>query len=399
MNLTQGRSYLAIPGPSVVPDRVLAAMHRASPDIYGAALHDMTRKLQDDLKRLAGTGQHLAIYIANGHGVWEAANANLFSSGDKVLVLVTGFFGTAWAGITAHAGVEVEMLDFGAAAAADPARLKERLRQDPGRRIKAVMVTHTDTASSVRNDLPAIRAAIDAAGHPALFMVDAIASMGCDPLEMDDTGIDVVLAASQKGLMLPPGLGFVWFSERARQAAGQGAPVSRYWDWQPRAFAQEYYQNFAGTAPTHHLFGLSEALSMILAEEGLAHVWARHRRLAEAVWAAVGAWGEGGDVRLNVAAPEARSSSVTLVRFGGGVAGALRAWCRDTAGVTLGIPLGIAAPDEPAYADYLRIGHMGHVNAHMVLGLLAAIEAGLQAQGAPHGTGAIERAAAVLAAP
>lgn len=397
MSLAQGRPYLAIPGPSTMPDRVLNAMHRAAPNIYEGALVEMTRGIYPDLRRVAGTAHHVAIYIANGHGAWEAANANLFSRGSKALVAATGRFGIGWAESAKRMGVEVEVIDFGRSAPADPARIAEVLAADTGHSIRAVLVTHVDTASSVRNDIPAIRTAIDAVGHPALLAVDCIASLGCDEFHMDAWAVDVMVAASQKGLMVPPGLGFVWFSDKAL-AASQGADLATpYWDWKPRAVGAEYYQFFCGTAPTHHLFGLRESLTMILEEEGLPHVWARHATLARAVWAAFEAWGRGGDIALNIADPACRGHSVTAARIGGGGAGRLRKWLETEAGVTLGIGLGMALPDDPAYGDFLRVAHMGHVNAHMTLGVLASMEAGMRALGIPHGKGGLEAAAAVVA--
>lgn len=397
MGLASGRTYLAIPGPSVMPDRVLRAMHRAAPNIYEGDLHDQTKAIQADLRRVALTRQNVAIYIANGHGGWEAANANLFSRGDRALVAITGRFGLGWAQSAEAMGVAVERLDFGRRSPADPGRIEEALRADRDRRIRAVLVTHVDTASSVRNDIAAIRAAIDAAGHPALLAVDAIASLGCDPLRMDDWGIDVLVAASQKGLMTPPGLAFVWFSDKARAATAAADLRTPYWNWAPRAAATEYWQNFAGTAPTHHLYGLAEALAMLVHEEGLEAAWARHATLARAVWAAFDAWGQGGEIALNVADTASRGHSVTAARIGGGGAGRLRAWCESEAGVTLGIGLGMAEPADPAYGDFLRVAHMGHVNAHMTLGVLAVMEAGLTALGIPHGPGALDAAARVVA--
>ncbi|AMY70272.1 pyridoxal-phosphate-dependent aminotransferase family protein [Frigidibacter mobilis] len=397
MSLAQGRPYLAIPGPSTMPDRVLNAMHRAAPNIYEGALVEMTRGIYPDLRRVAGTAAHVAIYIANGHGAWEAANANLFSRGDRALVAATGRFGIGWADSARRMGVEVEVIDFGRSAPADPARIAEVLAADTGHSIRAVLVTHVDTASSVRNDIPAIRAVLDDLGHPALLAVDCIASLGCDAFYMDDWGVDVMVAASQKGLMVPPGLGFVWFSDRALAASQSSDLATPYWDWKPRAVGAEYYQYFCGTAPTHHLFGLRESLTMILDEEGLPHVWARHATLARAVWAAFEAWGRGGDIALNIADPARRGHSVTAARIGGGGAGRLRKWLETEAGVTLGIGLGMALPEDPAYHDFLRVAHMGHVNAHMTLGVLATMEAGMRALGIPHGPGALEAAAAVVA--
>lgn len=392
MTLAQGRPYLAIPGPSVMPDRVLAAMHRAAPDIYAGALHEMTASLYPDLRAVARTAHHVAIYIGNGHAAWEAANTNLFSRGDRALVLVTGQFGTSWANSVERLGVRVDRIDFGRHAPADPARLAEALRADTGHEIRAVLVTHVDTASTARNDVAAIRAAIDSAGHPALLAVDCIASLACDPFEMDAWGVDVTVGASQKGLMTPPGLGFVWFNDRALERCRTSDLRTPYWDWTPRALAEEYWQQFCGTAPTHHLYGLREALTMLLHEEGLEAVWARHAVLARAVWAAVTAWGQGGDIALNIADPASRGHSVTSVRLGG-AAERLRQWCAREAGVTLGIGLGMESAD-----DWLRIAHMGHVNAHMTLGALATLEAGMRALGIARGPGALDAAAAVIVA-
>lgn len=398
MSLAAGRPYLAIPGPSVMPDRVLQAMHRGAPNIYAGALHDMTASLFPDLRRVAMTTGHVAIYIGNGHAAWEAANANMFSRGDKVLVPATGHFGLSWANSVRQMGVEVEMIDFGRQSVADPARIEAALRADGLGRIKAVLVTHVDTATTIRNDVAAVRAAMDAAGHPALLAADCIASLACDEFRMDDWGVDVLLAASQKGLMTPPGLAMLWFSEKARAACRASGLRTPYWNWEARCEPEEYWQYFCGTAPTHHLYGLREALTMILDEEGLPQVWARHDTLARAVWAAVDAWGDGGDIALNVADPAARGRSVTSVRIAGGGAGRLRAWCEDVAGVTLGIGLGMAAPSDPDYGDWLRVAHMGHVNAHMTLGALSVMEAGMRALQIPHGKGALEAAASVIAA-
>ena len=215
MNLSYGRPYLAIPGPSVMPDRVLAAMHRASPNIYGGSLHDMVETIWPDLKNVAGTAANVALYIGNGHASWEAANANLFSRGDKALVLATGNFGHGWARSVRAMGVEVDVLDFGTASSVDPGQFEAALRADGAHKLRAVLVTQVDTASTIKNDIAALRRVMDLVGHPALLAVDCIASLGCDEYRMDAWGVDVTVAASQKGLMTPPGLGFVWFSQKA----------------------------------------------------------------------------------------------------------------------------------------------------------------------------------------
>ncbi|MGL5011543.1 MAG: pyridoxal-phosphate-dependent aminotransferase family protein [Paracoccaceae bacterium] len=394
MSLSNGQTYLAIPGPSVMPDRVLRAMHRGSPNIYEGPLHDMVASLWPDLKALAGTKGHLAAYIANGHGTWEAANANMFSRGDRALVIAVGAFGHGWASHARAMGVEVDVLDFGRSVAPDMGRIEAALRADTGHAIKAVLATHVDTSSTVKTDIAALRAVMDAVGHPALLAVDCIATLGCDEYHMDAWGVDVTVAASQKGLMTPPGMGFVWFSDKARDVrADLRTP---YWNWGPRADAAEFWQIWCGTAPTHHLYGLREALDMI-AEEGIPAVWARHERLAQAVWAAVEGWGSGNAaIALNVADPAARGWSVTSVRFGAGDATRLRNWVEREAGVTLGIGLGMSSPDDPKADGWLRVGHMGHVNAHMTLGALAVMEAGMNARGIAHGPG-LQAAARVVA--
>jgi len=396
VSVAQGREYLAIPGPSVMPDAVLRAMHRASPNIYEGALIELTAGLIPDLKRVARTEHNAAIYISNGHGAWEAALANTVAPGETVLVPATGRFGLGWAEMARGLGIETQILDFGKSTPWDMERIAEALRADAGHRIKAVLAVHVDTSSSVRNDVAGLRALLDDLGHPALLMADCIASLACDRFEMDEWGADVVVTGSQKGLMVPPGLGFLFFNARAAAARAALPRVSRYWDWGPRADPQGFYQYFGGTAPTHHLYGLRAALDMIH-DEGMTHVWARHERLAQAIWAACEAWGQDGPLRLNVADRAHRSHAVTALRIGAPHGSALRDWVSRNIGLTLGIGLGMAEPDDPAWHGFFRIGHMGHVNGHMVLGMLAGIEAGLTALDIPHGRGAVEAAAAVIA--
>lgn len=394
MSLANGRHYLAIPGPSVMPDRVLQAMHRAAPNIYSGALVDLAATLPPDLCALAGTSGKVAMYIANGHGIWEAALSNVLSAGDKALVLATGRFAHGWGEMAERLGIETEMIDFGLRSPVDLARLSEALSADKDHRIKAVMVVHVDTSTSVRNDVAGVRKALDAERHPALLMVDCIASLGCDRFEMDDWGADVMVAASQKGLMTPPGMGFVFFNEKADGLRAGSTNVTKYWDWRPRATPEEFYQYWDGTAPTHHLYGLREALDMI-SEEGRENVWHRHATLARCYWAALDAWSSEGPIEVNIADRANRSHSVTAVRIGAPRGTMLRDWLTQKAGVTLGIGLGMAAPGDPAWHGFFRIGHMGHVNAHMALGTICAMEAGLTALGIPHGKGALDAAALV----
>jgi alanine-glyoxylate transaminase / serine-glyoxylate transaminase / serine-pyruvate transaminase len=389
--LSNGTRYLAIPGPSVMPDAVLRAMHRAAPNIYTGELHDITRSVVPDLCAVARTAHHVAIYIGNGHAAWEASLANVLSPGDRVLVLATGRFGIGWAEMAKSLRVAVDIIDFGPTADIDMDRVAAALRADANHQIKAVLAVHVDTSSSVKNDIPALRETMDAAGHPAILMVDCIASLGCDRFEMDAWGVDVMVTASQKGLMVPPGLGFVFFNDKADRLREKAACVTSYWDWRPRANPAEYYQHFNGTAPTHHIYGLRAALDIIHAE-GIEAVWTRHEVLARTIWAALDAWAAEGPMRLNISDPAKRSHAVTSVALGGNDADRLREWTERVAGVTLGVGLG----REPASA-YFRIGHMGHVNAHMVLGVLSVIEAGLTALNIPHGRGALDAAAHVVA--
>lgn len=396
MSVAGGRAYLAIPGPSVMPDEVLSAMHRASPNIYEGELIDMTATILPDLRYVARTKAKVAIYIANGHGAWEAALANVLSPGDKVVVAATGRFGHGWAEMAAGLGAEVEIIEFGRAGSLDPERVAAALRADTGGRIKAVLVTHVDTSSSVLNDIKSLRAAMTATGHEALLMADCIASMGCDRFEMDGWGVDVAVTASQKGLMVPPGLGFVFFNARAEAARARVARVSRYWDWVPRGTPEFFFQHFGGTAPTHHLYGLRVALDMIKAE-GIEAVWARHERHARAIWAACEAWGQGGPLSLNIKDPAHRSRAVTALRIGLPHGPRLRQWVEENAGVTLGIGLGMTEEGDPQGGGFFRLGHMGHVNPQMIMGLLGGMEAAFAALGISRGTGALDAAAAELA--
>ena len=390
MSLSNGRAYLAIPGPSVMPDAVLQAMHRASPNIYEGELHDLTESLIPDLKKVAMTDQHVAIYIGNGHAAWEAALANVLSRGDTVLVLATGRFCIGWGEMAAGIGVNVETIDYGAQAAIELSQVAEHLAADTKGRSKAVLAVHVDTSTSVKNDIAGLRAVLDEVDHPALLMADCIASLGCDRFEMDAWGVDVMVSGCQKGLMTPAGVSFVWYNAKAD--ASRGDCVTSYWDWRPRTNPEMYFQYFDGTAPTHHLYGLRKALDIIL-QEGLDAVFDRHATLAHAIWAAFDCWSTQGPMQLNIADPAARSHAVTSVAIGSPNGDALRHWCEHTAGLTLGIGLGRTPAD-----GFFRIGHMGHVNAHMILGVLGTIDAGLKALDIQHGSGALEAATQVIAA-
>ena len=396
MSLGHGRHYLAIPGPSVVPDRVLRAMHRPAPNIYTGELVDMVPGIVADLKRVARTDGDVAIYVANGHGAWEASLANVLNAGDRALALVTGRFGAGWGDCAERLGARVDRLDFGLRGPVDPQRVEDALREDRAREIRAVLMVQADTSTSVLSDVGAVRAAIDAAGHPAILMVDAIACLGCDRMEMDDWGADVVVTGSQKGLMTPPGLAFVYLSGLADDLRGGVERVSPYWDWRPRIRPEGFYEYFWGTAPTHHLYALREALDM-LGDEGMEAAWARHDRLAQAIWAAFDAWASEGPMELNVPETAHRSRAVTTLRLPAPATAGLRAWLEERAGVTLGIGLPLGVAEDARGEGFFRVGHMGHVNAHMVMGALGAIRAGLEAQDVPIGGGGLEAAAAVIA--
>jgi len=380
MTVRSGREFLAIPGPTNVPDDVLRAMHRAPLDIYSGEIIELTDSLLRDLAKLFATRGRAHMYIANGHGAWEAVLSNVLSRGDKVLVLESGRFAMGWGSAASTMGAQVEVLPGEWTRAVRPAEVEARLRADSEHSIKAILVAHIDTASGVINDVKAIGEAIRAAGHPALYIVDAVASLACVPFEMDAWGIDVAMSASQKGLMTPPGLGFVAVNERARAVHETAGLRTPYWDWTAREGA-EHYRKYAGTAPVHLLFALRKAIDMLF-EEGLDNTFRRHRLLAECVRSAVAAWSEGGVLGFNIREPSERSDAVTPVLVGGGFDPlALQAYCRDKCGVILGN--GIGELEGRAF----RIAHMGHVNAPMILGTLGVVEVGLKALSIPHGRG------------
>ncbi len=390
-SLAHGREYLAIPGPSVMPDAVLQAMHRPSPNIYDGALIEMMPALTQDLKRVAGTQHDVAIYIANGHGTWEAALSNVIAPGETVLAPASGRFTHGWAEMAEAIGAKVDLIDFGLSSPWDLDRIAEALNADKEHKIKAVLAVHVDTSTSIRNDIPGLRALLDDLNHPALLMADCIASMGCDRFEMDAWGVDVTVTACQKGLMTPAGTGFVFFNDKAQAKRAAMPRVSQYWDWQPRANPELFYQYFNGTAPTHHLYGLRAALDLIHGE-GLDNVWARHERLAKAIWAACDVWAQGGALHFNVADPTHRSHAVTALRLTEGRGTPLRNYTENQLGLTLGIGLGMEDWD-----GCFRLGHMGHVNAQMIMAMLGGMETAMAALDIPRGQGALEAAAATLA--
>ncbi|MDB5653318.1 MAG: aminotransferase [Tardiphaga sp.] len=382
MVVRAGREFLAIPGPTTMPDEVLRAMHRPALDIYSDTMVQLTDGLLRDLSRLFGTTAQAYIYIANGHGAWEATLSNVLSRGDKILVLESGRFAVGWGNAARAMGVDVEGLKGDWRRAIRPSEVEARLRADTAHEIKAVLAVQVDTASGAYNDIEAIGRAIKAAGHPALFMVDAVASLACMPFEMDAWHIDVAMSGSQKGLMAPPGLGFVVANDRAfkvHQSAGLRTP---YWDWTARR-GKEHYNKYSGTAPVHLLFAQRQALDMLF-DEGLENVFRRHQLLAEAVRRAVAVWSEGGVLGFNIEAPAERSNTVTTVTMAD--PSPLLTYCKEKCGVVIGV--GIGDLHEKAF----RIAHMGHINAPMILGTLGVIEMGLQALGIPHGKGGVTAA-------
>ena len=384
MSVRAGREFLAIPGPTTVPDEVLRAMHRPAVDIYSGGLLALTDSLMRDVARVFNTSGRAYIYIANGHGAWEAALSNVLSKGDKILILESGRFAVSWGNNAARMGLEVEVLKGDMRHAVRPAEVEARLKADKGGTIKAVLVVQIDTASGVVNDIAGIGQAIRAAGHDALLMVDAVASLGCMPFDMDDWGVDVAMSGSQKGLMAPPGLGFVAANDRAREVHKKAGLRTPYWDWTDRE-GEQHYQKYAGTPPEHLLFGLRQALDLLF-EEGLENAFRRHQLLAEAVRRAIAVWAEGQVIGFNVIEPSERCDTVTPVLTNNHDPDALRAYCNEKCGVVLGHGIGELS------GKAFRIAHMGHVNAPMILGTLSVIEMALAALHIPHGKGGTQAA-------
>jgi len=385
MTVRHGREFLCIPGPTPIPDAVLAAMHRPALEIYTGEMVGITDSCLTDLKGIFRTEGDVYIYIANGHGTWEAAVSNVLSAGDTILVLASGRFAVGWGDAAAAMGLNVETVPCDWRHAVDPAAVEAHLRADTAGRIKAVLTVQVDTATGVVNDIPAIRAAMDRAGHGALLMVDTIASLATMPFDMDGWGVDVTVSASQKGLMTPPGLGFTAVGPRAKAAHRNAGLRTRYWDWTLRD-GEAHYQKYCGTPPEHLLFGLRKALDL-LKEEGLENTLRRHALLAEAVRRAVAVWADGGAMEFNIVEPAHRANSVTTILLREGLdPERIQQYCKQQCGVILGGGIG----DLTGKA--LRIAHMGHVNAPMILGTLGTVEVALQALGLPHGRGGVQAA-------
>ncbi len=384
MSVSNGRQFLSIPGPTNIPDAVVQAMTRPAIDLYTGEMIGITEGLLADLPRIFRTTGRVYLYAANGHGGWEAAFTNVLSRGDRVLVLESGRFAINWGDMARMMGAAIETLPQDVRKAVDPAAVEAHLRQDKAHAIKAILVVQIDTASGVVNDLPAIRKAIDNAQHPALLMVDAVASLGCMPFEMGAWGIDVAMTGSQKGLMTPPGIAIVAANAKAQAVHKTANMRTFYWDWTQRDGA-EHYQKYAGTPPMHTVFGLRKALDMIFAE-GLENVWKRHALLAEATRRAVEKWSAGEVLAFNISNPAERSNSVTNVLVQDRDPRIILDFAREKCGVALGQGIGSLA------GKAFRIAHMGHTNAPMVLGTLGAIEIALKALGIAHGKGGVDAA-------
>ena len=385
-----GIRSLHSPGPTHVPDEVIAAMSRQPTDLGDPRVAQLIEACESGLKRLLQTERaEVFFYAANGHGGWEAVIANLVGAGTSVLVPGTGHFSDGWAEQVEAYGGRALRTPYVEGQPIDPTAVEAALRADTQHRIAAVFAVHTDTASGTTSDMAALRRAIDAVAHPALFVVDVVASLAAAPFAMDALGVNVVMGASQKGLMLPPGMAFVAADVRALEAARSNTAPRFYWDWQRRR-SEFAYRKFCGTPPLAHLAGLEAALGLIAAE-GLANVHARHARLARAVHAAVGAWAEGGALRLFTQTPTARSVSVTAIEVSPGIdPEALRTVARERFQVAMAGGLG------PLYGRVFRIGHLGDINEPMILGCLAGVEAAMRVQGIAHGRHGVEAAIASL---
>ena len=379
----QGRHFLHIPGPSPIPDRILRAIAMPIIDHRSAEFAALGRHVLEGSKAIFKTKQPVVIYPSSGTGAWEAAIVNTLSPGDTVLMAETGHFATLWKQIATRFGIEVEFIPGDWRHGADPAAIEAKLAEDKGRKIKAVMVVHNETSTGATSRIPEIRKAIDAAGHPTLFMVDTISSLASVDYRHDEWQVDVTVSGSQKGLMLPPGLGFNAISEKALAASKTNALPRSYWDWQEmvKINATGF---FPYTPATNLLYGLKEALAM-LQEEGLDHVFARHNRLATACRAAVKAWG----LEVLCQNPAEQSPVLTAVLMPPSHdADRFRKIALERYNISLGSGLGKVA------GKVFRIGHLGECNELSLLGALSGVELGLSAAGVPHRSGGVAAAMA-----
>jgi alanine-glyoxylate transaminase / serine-glyoxylate transaminase / serine-pyruvate transaminase len=376
MSYRSGRHFLQIPGPTNVPDRVLRALAAPTIDHRGPEFAALARSVLSGLKPVFRTTGPVVAFPASGTGAWEAALVNTLSPGDRVIAFDTGHFAGLWSRMAGSLGLEVDLVPGSWRRGVDPALVHERLATDRTHAVRAVMVVHNETSTGVTSDVPAIRAAVDAAGHPALLLVDTVSSLASIDYRHDEWGVDVTVSCSQKGLMLPPGLGFNALGERALAASAQAGLPRSYWDWQPM-LAANADGHFPYTPPTNLLYGLREALAM-LAEEGLENVLARHRRHAEATRLAVRAWG----LEVLCQDPARYSSSLTAVLVGAGNdADEVRRVALERYDLSLGAGLGRLA------GRVFRIGHLGALNDLMLAGTLCGIELSLARAGVGTGRG------------
>jgi alanine-glyoxylate transaminase/serine-glyoxylate transaminase/serine-pyruvate transaminase len=373
-----GRHFLQIPGPTNVPDRVLRAIDKATIDHRGPEFGKMGIEILEGLKQVFQTKQPVVIYPASGTGAWEAALVNTLSPGDRVLMFETGHFASLWNKMATRLGVAVDLVPTDWRRGVDPAAVEAKLKEDRAHAIKAVCVVHNETSTGVTSRIAAVRRAIDAADHPALYMVDTISSLASIDYRHDEWGVDVTVAGSQKGLMLPPGLSFNAVSEKARKASASAKLPRAYWNWE-EMLSNNKSGFFPYTPATNLLYGLRESLQM-LRDEGLQNVFARHTRHAEATRRAVRAWG----LEILCAVPEEYSSSLTAVLMPAGHdADALRKIILEAYDMSLGTGLGRLA------GKVFRIGHLGDFNDLTLAGTLAGVEMGLALAGVPHKKGGV----------
>ena len=386
-----GRRFLHSPGPTPLPEAVLQAMSAQPMDLADPRVDANIAACEQGLKRLLHTRDaDVFMYAANGHGAWEAVVENLAAVGESVLVAGTGHFSESWAVQTEALGRRVVRTPWREGWPIDASAVEQALRDDRSHAIKAVFAVHTDTASGVTSDPAAMRRALDAARHPALLVVDVVASLGAVPFSMDALGADVAVGASQKGLMCPPGVGFVAVNAAAFEMAQRNTSPRFYWDWVRRKHDLSY-RKFCGTPPQNLLLGMEAALGLIFGE-GLEAVWLRHEQLARAVHAAVEGWREGGALDFFAQEPASRSRSVTTISVAGGIdVEALRAVARERFQVAMAGGLG------PMTGRAFRIGHLGDCNPAMILGAIGGVEAALVAQGVNVGGGGTRRAVLSLA--
>ena len=381
MHHVSGRHFLQIPGPTNVPDRVLRAMDRPTIDHRGPDFKRMALEIFAALKPVFQTAQPVIIYPASGTGAWEAALVNTLSPGDKVLMFETGHFATLWREIAVRLGLTVDWVPGDWRYGIDPTLLESKLAQDRGHEIKAVAAVHNETSTGVTSRIPALREAMNRAAHPALLLVDTISSLASMDYRHDEWGVDVTVAGSQKGLMLPPGLSFNAISEKARHASFSARLAKSYWAWEPMLKANQS-GFFPFTPATNLLYGLREAIAMLM-EEGLAHVFARHNRHAEATRRAARAWG----LQILCARADEYSSTLTaLVLPDGHDSDALREVILERFDLSLGQGLG------KVRGKVLRIGHLGDLNDLTLAGTLCGVEMGLALAGVPHAKGGVAAA-------